>query len=208
MLIAASVISEHLVIGRHVHDEDVADAPSPVRRPVSSRDDRAQELVGVQAALHRAAPPRPCRTSATAFGRRWRGCAARRRCARLSEIDPVRRRPSRGSSPPGPTRIGSDQPVRPASIAPASARRLAGMRHRGRRPGRGCGIAPATVRTCRFRFVCVMTCPCRHRNRRRGRRPGFLQERSVRTIASATPHSRSGCERRLVMLDAHRRRRR
>ena len=42
---------EHLVIGRHVHDEHVADAAAGAQ-PGLARDDRAEQLVGVQAALH------------------------------------------------------------------------------------------------------------------------------------------------------------
>ncbi len=42
---------EHLVIRRHVHDEDVADAAAGAQ-PGLLRDDGAEQLVGVQAALH------------------------------------------------------------------------------------------------------------------------------------------------------------
>ena len=42
---------QDLVIGRHVHDEDVADAPADAQAGLL-RHDRAQQLVGVQAAFH------------------------------------------------------------------------------------------------------------------------------------------------------------
>ena len=74
MLMAASVTIEHLVIGRHVHDEDVADAAARAQARLA-RDDRAQQLVGVQAALHqelRLAPggpaPRLCSADAWLCG--------------------------------------------------------------------------------------------------------------------------------------------
>ena len=42
---------QQLRIGRHVHDEDVADAPDGAHAALAA-DDRGHQLVGVQAALH------------------------------------------------------------------------------------------------------------------------------------------------------------
>ena len=89
MLMAASVTIEDLVIRRHVHDEHVTDAAAGAQ-PGFSRDDRAQQLVGVQAAFHQelglALPNqfhRLCR----------RGMAVRHvDNASLAKMDPVGRR--------------------------------------------------------------------------------------------------------------------
>ena len=47
---------QRLVVVRHVHDEAMADAPGGAQAGVA-RDDRAHELVGVQAALHQRLGP-------------------------------------------------------------------------------------------------------------------------------------------------------
>ena len=51
MLIAASVTIEDLVIGRHIHEEHVAQAPAGAESGLFG-DDRAQHLVRVQAPFH------------------------------------------------------------------------------------------------------------------------------------------------------------
>ena len=102
----------------------------PVRRPVSRGHDRAQQFVGVQAALHQQFGL----ALANQFDRLGgRGMAVR-------HVDDLQR--CRGSIPAafaissilaaGPTRIGVISPCSPASMAPASADCFAGMRHCGR----------------------------------------------------------------------------
>ena len=103
----------------------------PVRSPVSLRDDRAEQLVAVQAALHQQlglalrgpapplSPPRAWLCGASTI----RG---------LTELRCRAPRRSRGSSRSGPTRIGTISPCSPASIAPRQRRFLAGMGDRGR----------------------------------------------------------------------------
>jgi hypothetical protein len=51
MLSAASVISGNLGVGRHVHDENVADAPARSEAAVPLHH-RRQQFIGMKAALH------------------------------------------------------------------------------------------------------------------------------------------------------------
>ena len=131
MLTAASVTISGSVVGGHVHDEAVADAPRGAQ-PGLARDHRGHQFVGVQAALHQASAL-PSRTSRTASGGGGLAvgrvddleagdvdvaCFATPRCARRPDQD---RR---------------DQP-RPRGIDGAGERGLvAGMRDRGGSAGR------------------------------------------------------------------------
>ena len=111
---------QDLVVGRHVHDEDVADAAARAQAGLA-RHDRAQQLVGVQAALHqqlglalRGPAPPPCAAAAAAV-RRVDDLACRRgRCPPACAISSIfARRADEDRRRSGPAR-------RPRS-APASA---------------------------------------------------------------------------------------
>ena len=103
-------------IGRHVHDEDVADAPRGAQAGLREAT-CAHQLVGVQAALHQelalgladqldalAAAASLCGRRRSRSGR-YRGRAARATAAILAA---------------GPTRIGTMMPASAASIGPRS----------------------------------------------------------------------------------------
>ena len=148
---------EDLVIRRHVHDEHVTEpaAGAQTRLP---RHDRAQQLVRVQAAFHQqlglalADQVDGLRRGRMAVRRVDDPVLARDRCRSSS-------RP-RGSSRPGPTRIGVISLFAPASMRAGQGRFLAGMRH-GRRHGLEAAAAlEQQLRTFRFRlressFLCV-----------------------------------------------------
>ena len=88
---------QDLVVGRHVHDEDVADAAAGPK-PGLPRHHGAQQLVGVQAALHQQLGL----TLAHQLHGLGRRCVAVRRIddPDLAEVDPVLLSRPRGSSPP------------------------------------------------------------------------------------------------------------
>ena len=182
---------QHLVIGRHVHDEDVADAAAGAQ-PGLARDDRAEQLVGVQAALHQqlglALPHQLHR-----LGRRRRGCAARRRsaiCPRsmpagLRDLLDLRRRADedRHDQPllGGLDRAGQRRSPRTGARPPSA-------------PARGCGTARAAVRTFRFQLSAFMIASRAAAGPASRRGPGLLQEkreddrqRRRRRAAARTP---------------------
>ena len=86
------------MIGRHVHDEDVADAAAGAQAGLA-RDDRAEQLVGVQAAFHQELGL----ALAHQLDRLRRRRMAVRRVddAVVAEIDAGRFARPRGSWPPG-----------------------------------------------------------------------------------------------------------
>ena len=88
---------QDLVIGRDVHDEDVAD-PASRAQPALTRHHRAEELVGVQAAFHQQLGL----ALTNQLHRLGRGRVAVRRVddPQLPEVDPARSRDVRGSCPP------------------------------------------------------------------------------------------------------------
>ena len=191
------------MVGRHVHDEDVADAAAGAQ-PGLARDDRAEQLVGVQAALHQQlglalrAPARPP----------WpptRGCAARRRSRVSPRSMPLRLRRSPGSSPPGRRGSARSGPSRAASIAPASAvsshgcATAVGTGSRLRQRSSSCSYFPVPV--C-LSHECLAHVT---RDRRASRRARFPSGRTSSTIASADAVQQR-LERRLVVLERHRRR--
>ena len=121
---------QHLVVGRHVHDEDVADAAARAQ-PGLARDDRAEQLVGVQAALHqqlRLALRAPARRPAAADGVAVRSIDDPTR----AEVDPSRLSAISRIFVVGPTRIGVMSPFSPASDRAGQRRLFARVRHRGR----------------------------------------------------------------------------
>ena len=109
---------QDLVVGRHVHDEDVADAPADAQAGLL-RHDRAQQLVGVQAALHQ-----QLGLAGADQRHRLRG---RRMAVRgvddpaLAEVDAVLGARAPRSWPPGRRGSARSVPCAPASTAPASA---------------------------------------------------------------------------------------
>ena len=109
---------EDLVIGRHVHDEHVADAACRCAARFRGQQPR-REARPCASFLSSTARPRPCARAP----RPWpppRDCAARRR----SWPTRVRCRPfarSPGSCSPGRPESATMRPFSPASIAPASA---------------------------------------------------------------------------------------
>ena len=129
MLIAASVMNRVFGVGRHVHDEDVTDAP---RSSKSGRAKRSppHQLIGMQAALHQQ----------LAFGFvdqldgfcRCRVAMRRRRRFRIGRYrDHALARPLRSCSR-GPTRTGMMMPPPPprsrraAKLSSQDARRASG----------------------------------------------------------------------------------
>ena len=140
---------EDLVIGRHVHDEHVTEAAAGAEARLP-RHDRAEQLVGVQAALHQqlrlAAADQLDRRR-----RRPRGCAAASTICVLPEIEAARLRDLadlRG----GPDEDRRDQS---ASRRPRARRPAPFPRRDARRPSaraRGRGIVRAAARTFRFRL--------------------------------------------------------
>ena len=145
---------QHLVIGRHVHEEDVADAAARAQARLAGRRPRraVRRCAGCPSSAVRPRPrapvPPPCAAAAWLCG----------------DVDDLARR--RGRCPvglaisaifaAGPTRIGTIRPCRGRLDRAGQRRRLAGMRHRRRDRRRGRGTAPAAVRTCRFRYAsCV-----------------------------------------------------
>ncbi len=128
MLIARVGDDEDLVIGGNVHDEHVTDAAARAQAGLA-RDDRAQQLVGVQAALHQELGL-ALANELHRFGRRAMAVRsvddlvlARGRCLSPSQAP--------GSLPPDPRESARSAPSR--RPRPRRERRfLAGMRHRGR----------------------------------------------------------------------------
>ena len=120
---------EDLVVGRHVHDEHVADAPAGAQ-PGLLRHDRAEQLVAVQAALHQ-------QLGLALPHQLHRLAAARMAVRRVDDPDADR---ARSRSPSAISRIFAAGPTRIGTISPCSAgldragqrRLLAGMRDRGR----------------------------------------------------------------------------
>ena len=120
---------EHLVIGRHVHDEDVADAAAGAQTRLP-RDDRAEQLVACAGCPSSGARPRPCAPAPPPCAA---DAVAVRRVddPRLPEIDARSASRPRGSWRPG--RRGSARSAPLAGLDRAGQRRLlARMRHRGR----------------------------------------------------------------------------
>ena len=161
---------QHLVIGRHVHDEDVADAPAGAQ-PGLARDHRAEQLVGVQAALHQQ----------LRFARAHQRHRFRRGLMAVRGLDDAHR--CRASMPAaaatsrifaaGPTRIGVISFFSPASMAPASAE-----------ASQGCATAVGTGSSSAQRFRSCSYFPV----------PAHVvlavpvsRSSSVRPMASATP---------------------
>ncbi len=150
MFTAASVMKSVSRMGRHVHDEDVADAPARAQ-PRLALGDRAEQLVGMQAALHqqlgfarraRARPPSRPRP----------GCAAHRRSrARRYRARAFRRR-SR-SCPCGPTRIGMIIPACGGLERTAQRALIAGMRDGRRQAARVLASPRSAARTSRAGVV-------------------------------------------------------
>ena len=107
---------EHLGIGRHVHDEDVADPPPGAQAGLAGGD-LAHEFVGVQAALHQELAP----SRMDELDRLGGGCLA---VGRIDDLEPsMSRSNSRATAailPAGPTRIGVMMPASAASSGPRS----------------------------------------------------------------------------------------
>ena len=140
---------EDLVIGRHVHDEHVTDAPSGPQARLS-RDNCAEELVGVQAAFHQELGVALAHElDSLGCGRvAVRGIDDGRRTERdaglLREVVDLGR---------GADENRGDESLRAGLDRAGERRLLAGMRDRRRRPAPGSGIAAAAIRTFRFRLM-------------------------------------------------------
>ena len=121
----------------------------PVRRPVSSRDDRAQELVRVEAAFHQQLR---LALANQLHGLGRRGMAVWRiDDPGLAEIDAVAVAIS-WILAAGPTRIGAINPSRPPRwLRPMPLPRRDARPPSG--PPPGSGISPAVVRICPFRLL-------------------------------------------------------
>ena len=124
MLIAAVGDDQHLVIGRHVHDEHVADAAARAQ-PRLLGHDGTQQLVGVQAPLHQelglAATNELHRLGGRGVAvRRIDDCVFARGRSRF-----VSRSPAILAA--GPTRIGTISPFAPASMRAGQCGFLAGV---------------------------------------------------------------------------------
>ena len=120
MLMARVGDDQHLVIRRHVHDEDVAEAAAGAEARLL-RDDRAEQLVGVQAALHQ--------ELGLALAHQLHRLRRRRVAVRRvddpgrAEVDAVRLARPRAIFAAGPTRIGTISPLL-AGLDRAGQRRL------------------------------------------------------------------------------------
>ena len=132
---------ERLVVGRHVHGEDMAD-PARAAQAALARHDGRHQLVGVQAALHQ-------RPGAALAAEPHGGGRGRVRRLRLDQLAAVERAPRRRPRPPRSSRAARPgwAAWRPGH-APAAAR--AGCRGRRARPPprsaaapRRCGAAAA-----------------------------------------------------------------
>ena len=170
------------MIGGHVHDEDVADAAAGAQ-PGLPGDHRAEQLVGVEAALHEELRlPRPHQ-----FDRLRRCPMAVRRIDDVHPIEGESRLTGDLRDSGGRTHEDrDDQPFRRRLERAGKRRRFAGVHDRGRH---------RRERTAALQQLLVLACSglSRHgvtgTNAGAGRRaagPVSLR-RSVRTIASATP---------------------
>ena len=118
---------QRLGIGRHVHDEDMTDAPRGAQAGLARRH-LAHQLVGVQAALHQQLALAP-RGSARPPSPPPPRCAAHRR-SRSDRYRAVHARATAAIFAAGPTRIGTMMPASAASIGAAQRGLVAGMRPR------------------------------------------------------------------------------
>ena len=150
---------QDLVIRRHVHDEHVTDAPSRAQARFP-RDDRAQQLVGVQAALHQ--------QLGLALAHQLHGLGGRRMAVRriddprLAEIDAAVLRDLLRSWRPGRQNRRDQSLLRRPRCAPASADSSQGCAT-AVGTARGFGIAPAALRTFRFQLSRFMHASLRSR---------------------------------------------
>ena len=173
----------------------------PVRRPGLARDHRAEQLVGVQAALHQQLGL----ALAHQLDRlRRRGMAVRR----VDDPRAPRSIPFAFATPRSSPR--ADQDRRDQSLlagfdrAGEQRRLLARMRHRGREPARGCGTAPAAVRI--FPVPVSRVSWPHAAGAGADRRSRLLQEEGENDGQRHAVQQR--LERRLVVLERHRGRRR
>ena len=136
---------QHLVIGRHVHDEHVADAAAGAQAGLPAPRPRraARRCAGCLSSAARPAPGAPA-------PRPWlpqRGCGGVDD-AGVPEIDPSSSGRPPSILPAGPTRMGVISPFAPASTAPASAdssqgcATAVGTGSRGRHRSSSCSYLP------------------------------------------------------------------